>query len=172
MEKTHFPMDNGWVQTPKLRKRLSSPEKKYSSVPSSPILRHSNHFGLLSPPLPPSSIESPNNKKKRKRKKTTPHSRNSPLSHEITDQWDQQQQEQNQHVPSLETPTSSTAAAAAAASFSTATGSASSSRQMSFIDYLKDELTVTDFDSAQELKRERVTNFLGVPAAIEKVINE
>lgn len=161
-------MDNGWVQTPKLRKRLPSPEKKYSSVPSSPILRHSNHFGLLSPPLPPSSIESPNNKKKRKRKKTTPHSRNSPLSHEITDQWDQQQQqqqEQNQHVPSLETPTS-----AAASSSSTATGSASSSRQMSFIDYLKDELTVTDFDSAQELKRERVTNFLGVPAAIEKVM--
>lgn len=42
-------------------------------------------------------------------------------------------------------------------------------RQISFLDYLKDELTVADFDSAQELKRERVTNFLGVPGAIEKV---
>lgn len=41
---------------------------------------------------------------------------------------------------------------------------------ISFLEYLKDELTVADFDSAQELKRERVTNFLGVPGAIEKVI--
>ncbi|KAG1443624.1 hypothetical protein G6F56_010605 [Rhizopus delemar] len=42
-------------------------------------------------------------------------------------------------------------------------------KTVSFVDYLKDELTVADFDSAQELKRERVTNFLGVPGAIEKV---
>ncbi|CEI93440.1 hypothetical protein RMCBS344292_07673 [Rhizopus microsporus] len=41
---------------------------------------------------------------------------------------------------------------------------------ISFLEYLKDELTVADFDSAQELKRERVTNFLGVPGAIEKVM--
>jgi hypothetical protein len=36
-------------------------------------------------------------------------------------------------------------------------------------DYLKDELTASDFDSAQDLKRERVTNLLGVPGAVEKV---
>ncbi|KAI8987815.1 eukaryotic membrane protein family-domain-containing protein [Mycotypha africana] len=42
--------------------------------------------------------------------------------------------------------------------------------QMSFLDYLKDELTVADFDSAQELKRERVTNFIRVPASIEKLM--
>ncbi|ORE06163.1 DUF747-domain-containing protein [Rhizopus microsporus var. microsporus] len=41
---------------------------------------------------------------------------------------------------------------------------------ISFLEYLKDELTVADFDSAQELKRERVTNFLGVPGAIEKLM--
>lgn len=36
-------------------------------------------------------------------------------------------------------------------------------------DYLTDELTASDFDIQQELKREKVANFLGVPAAIEKV---
>lgn len=36
-------------------------------------------------------------------------------------------------------------------------------------DYLKDELTASDFDSAQDLKRERITNLLGVPGAVEKV---
>ncbi|KAG0738480.1 hypothetical protein G6F57_012198 [Rhizopus arrhizus] len=43
-------------------------------------------------------------------------------------------------------------------------------RSVSFLDYLRDELTVADFDSAQELKRERVTNFLSVPGAIEKLM--
>jgi hypothetical protein len=38
-------------------------------------------------------------------------------------------------------------------------------------DYLKDELTASDFDSAQDLKRERVTNLLGVPGAVEKASN-
>ncbi|KAI8384826.1 eukaryotic membrane protein family-domain-containing protein [Radiomyces spectabilis] len=41
---------------------------------------------------------------------------------------------------------------------------------ISFWDYLRDELTVSDFDSAQELKRERVTNFLAVPGAVEKLM--
>lgn len=36
-------------------------------------------------------------------------------------------------------------------------------------DYLKEELLATDFDSHQELKWERVSNFLSVPLAIEKV---
>ncbi|KAF7727948.1 hypothetical protein EC973_006836 [Apophysomyces ossiformis] len=40
----------------------------------------------------------------------------------------------------------------------------------SYLDYLRDELTVSDFDSGQELKRERVTNFLGVPGAVEKLM--
>jgi hypothetical protein len=36
-------------------------------------------------------------------------------------------------------------------------------------DYLREELLVTDFDSHQELKWERVSNFLSIPIAIEKV---
>ncbi|KAL0088417.1 eukaryotic membrane protein family-domain-containing protein [Phycomyces blakesleeanus] len=40
----------------------------------------------------------------------------------------------------------------------------------SFWDYLRDELTVSDFDSGQEIKRERVTNFLAVPGALEKLM--
>ncbi|KAG2186962.1 hypothetical protein INT44_003190 [Umbelopsis vinacea] len=38
-------------------------------------------------------------------------------------------------------------------------------------DYLKDELTASDFDSAQDLKRERITNLLGVPGAVEKLMS-
>ena len=36
-------------------------------------------------------------------------------------------------------------------------------------DYLREELLATDFDSHQELKWERVSNFLSVPLAVEKV---
>lgn len=36
-------------------------------------------------------------------------------------------------------------------------------------DYLREELLATDFDSHQEMKWERVSNFLNVPVAIEKV---
>jgi hypothetical protein len=36
-------------------------------------------------------------------------------------------------------------------------------------DYLREELLATDFDSHQELKWERVSNFLSIPWAIEKV---
>lgn len=36
-------------------------------------------------------------------------------------------------------------------------------------DYLREELLATDFDSHQELKWERVSNFLNIPVAIEKV---
>jgi hypothetical protein len=35
-------------------------------------------------------------------------------------------------------------------------------------DYLREEMLATDFDSHQELKWERVSNFLGIPVAIEK----
>lgn len=38
-------------------------------------------------------------------------------------------------------------------------------------DYLREELLATDFDSHQELKWERVSNFLSVPLAIEKVVH-
>ncbi|KAH7888817.1 eukaryotic membrane protein family-domain-containing protein [Phlebopus sp. FC_14] len=37
-------------------------------------------------------------------------------------------------------------------------------------DYLREELLATDFDSHQELKWERVSNFLSIPFAIEKVL--
>ncbi|KDN37010.1 hypothetical protein RSAG8_10463, partial [Rhizoctonia solani AG-8 WAC10335] len=37
-------------------------------------------------------------------------------------------------------------------------------------DYLREELLATDFDSHQELKWERVTNFLNIPIAIEKIV--
>jgi hypothetical protein len=36
-------------------------------------------------------------------------------------------------------------------------------------DYLWEELLATDFDSHQELKWERVSNFLSIPLAMEKV---
>jgi hypothetical protein len=38
-------------------------------------------------------------------------------------------------------------------------------------DYLREELLATDFDSHQELKWERVSNFLSIPFAIEKVFS-
>ncbi|CAE6468653.1 unnamed protein product [Rhizoctonia solani] len=37
-------------------------------------------------------------------------------------------------------------------------------------DYLQEELLATDFDSHQELKWERVSNFLNIPIAIEKIV--
>ncbi|KIP06627.1 hypothetical protein PHLGIDRAFT_106799 [Phlebiopsis gigantea 11061_1 CR5-6] len=37
-------------------------------------------------------------------------------------------------------------------------------------DYLREELLATDFDSHQELKWERVSNFLSMPVAIEKIM--
>lgn len=39
-------------------------------------------------------------------------------------------------------------------------------------DYLREELLATDFDSHQELKWERVSNFLSIPVAIEKVCRQ
>lgn len=39
----------------------------------------------------------------------------------------------------------------------------------SLLDYLREELLATDFDSHQELKWERVGNFLHMPLAMEKV---
>jgi hypothetical protein len=36
-------------------------------------------------------------------------------------------------------------------------------------DYLQEELLATDFDSHQEMKWERVSNFLNIPYAAEKV---
>ncbi|KAK4519180.1 uncharacterized protein ATC70_009412 [Mucor velutinosus] len=182
--KQKFPLDDGgWVETPKLRHRLiHSPERKASSVPSSPSMIQSNHFEILSPSLSslPASSSSTKKHKHRKKKKTPQHSsssRNSPLSQELAaHDWDDHivpindedtlpspalkeqaspqdtvQQPSQQQQPSLPLPDDSL-------------------RQISFLDYLKDELTVADFDSAQELKRERVTNFLGVPGAIEKLM--
>ncbi|KAF8936981.1 hypothetical protein BGZ58_003456 [Dissophora ornata] len=46
--------------------------------------------------------------------------------------------------------------------------SPSHSTTVSLWDYLKEELTAADFETTQELKRERVANFLSVPIAFEK----
>ena len=43
------------------------------------------------------------------------------------------------------------------------------STPFSIWDYLREELLATDFDSHQEMKWERVSNFLSIPIAIEKV---
>lgn len=45
----------------------------------------------------------------------------------------------------------------------------SSEPPFSLWDYLREELLATDFDSHQEMKWERVSNFLNIPVAIEKV---
>ncbi|EJD52619.1 DUF747-domain-containing protein [Auricularia subglabra TFB-10046 SS5] len=37
-------------------------------------------------------------------------------------------------------------------------------------DYLQEELLATDFDSHQEMKWERVSNFLAIPVAVEKIV--
>ncbi|KAI9349899.1 eukaryotic membrane protein family-domain-containing protein [Pilaira anomala] len=114
-------------------------KKKASSVPSTPLVQQ-NNFNILSPPSSPTL---------KKKKKKRPNSNRSPLSHEITGNWDQAvPSNKNDNRPEPD----------------------EALRQISFLDYLKDELTVADFDSAQELKRERVTNFLAVPAAIEKLM--
>ncbi|KAF9160021.1 hypothetical protein DFQ26_005970 [Actinomortierella ambigua] len=41
---------------------------------------------------------------------------------------------------------------------------------VSLWDYLKEEMTASDFESTQELKRERIANFFTVPIAFEKMI--
>jgi hypothetical protein len=46
---------------------------------------------------------------------------------------------------------------------------AEDSTPFSLWDYLREELLATDFDSHQELKWDRVSNFLSIPWAIEKV---
>ncbi|KIJ49444.1 hypothetical protein M422DRAFT_27811 [Sphaerobolus stellatus SS14] len=53
----------------------------------------------------------------------------------------------------------------------TTTDRASGSPPFSIWDYLREELLATDFDSHQELKWERVSNFLSVPLAIEKILS-
>ena len=58
-----------------------------------------------------------------------------------------------------------------AATFPTTPAKPSTSYQQPFSiwDYLQEELLATDFDSHQEMKWERVSNFLNIPYAIEKV---
>lgn len=186
--KQKFPLDDGgWVETPKLRHRtIHSPERKATSVPSSPSMIQSNHFEILSPSLsspPAASTTSSSSAKKhkhRKKKKTPQHSsssRNSPLSQELTTHdWDDHivpiNDEDTLPSPALkeqQAPPQDTAQQPSPQKQPSQPLPDDSLRQISFLDYLKDELTVADFDSAQELKRERVTNFLGVPGAIEKV---
>jgi hypothetical protein len=45
----------------------------------------------------------------------------------------------------------------------------SSASPFSLWDYLREEIWATDFDSHQELKWDRVSNFLSIPLAMEKV---
>lgn len=140
MVNEHAILNSGWVETPKLRHRAFQEKRNAVSVPTTPLLQSSNHFDLLSPPSP--------SRKKHLKKRKRPHSKNhSPLSQEILhddEKW-------NEGLRIMQkTPSESI-------------------QQISFLDYLKDELTVADFDSVQELKRERITNFLGIPPAIEKV---
>lgn len=103
-------------------------------------LNNTNAYNLLDH-SPPSPVTS-NNKKKRKRK--------SKLSTVSTPE---------QQVPELVEPETT----------SSTSSSATSQNMFSFWDYLRDEVTVSDFDTTQEVKRERITNFLGVPTAVEKV---
>ncbi|OAD05118.1 hypothetical protein MUCCIDRAFT_139700 [Mucor lusitanicus CBS 277.49] len=147
----------------------------------------SNHFEILSPSLsspPAASTTSSSSAKKhkhRKKKKTPQHSsssRNSPLSQELTTHdWDDHivpiNDEDTLPSPALkeqQAPPQDTAQQPSPQKQPSQPLPDDSLRQISFLDYLKDELTVADFDSAQELKRERVTNFLGVPGAIEKLM--
>lgn len=53
--------------------------------------------------------------------------------------------------------------------FSSLSSATLSQIPFSLWDYLREELLATDFDSHQELKWERVSNFLNVPLAVEKV---
>ncbi|KAI8368912.1 eukaryotic membrane protein family-domain-containing protein [Choanephora cucurbitarum] len=141
-----------WVETPKLRQRINIPQpaKRAASVPISPV-SNNNHFEILSPPPSPSL----GNKKKKKRKRTTQvQMGKSPLSNELRPEWDKAQV-----VPD-----------ALEGLWISPITDHRERQQISFLDYLKDELTVADFDSTQELKRERITNFLAVPAAIEKLM--
>lgn len=118
-----------WVETPKLRPKLYTIEKRNAvSVPTTPVLKSSNHFQVLSPP---------SSSRSKKKKKKPPHP-TKPTEQVVPSLVQEEQQPKSLH-------------------------------QISFFDYLRDELTVTDFNSVQELKKERITNFLGVPAAIERV---
>lgn len=47
--------------------------------------------------------------------------------------------------------------------------SAGTAPPFSLWEYLREELLATDFDSHQELKWERVSNFLSIPIGVEKV---
>ncbi|KAI8146129.1 eukaryotic membrane protein family-domain-containing protein [Fennellomyces sp. T-0311] len=147
-------MDDGFQQ-PRRRKHLQSQQlSRSSSLPSTkPVVRTSplvppnhNTFTLLDqnhrPPLHTTSKK----KKKRKAGKTPL----SPLS-----------------PPAPLTPSSSSPPLSAQ---SADHKDDADDVSFSFWDYLRDELTVSDFDSTQEIKRERITNFLGVPAAIEKLM--
>ncbi|ORZ01641.1 eukaryotic membrane protein family-domain-containing protein [Syncephalastrum racemosum] len=133
-------------------------------------LRNNNTFNVL---------ESSSTKKRRKRKSksSTPSSPQTPTlamtpSEDETGQNNEEKRYQSEQVTrSRPTPAQIPAAAATLPAAATiATAAEDERRSFSFWDYLRDEVTVSDFDTAQEIKRERVTNFLGVPAAVEKLM--
>ncbi|RDB16757.1 Endoplasmic reticulum membrane protein 65 [Hypsizygus marmoreus] len=73
----------------------------------------------------------------------------------------------SEEIPLSPTFESELAAVAAATS---STSAPTVSAPFSLWDYLREELLATDFDSHQELKWERVSNFLSIPLAMEKII--
>jgi hypothetical protein len=178
---------------------VHSPERKAVSVPNTPLLQNNNHFDILSPTPSSSSSVHHKKKKKRKRTpqpRINPLAQ-SLLCNEIPNDWDDHLVPSNEmDAVLLKEPLFSPQQSETTPERQLDQGSKSEIaldqqqqqplqkaepvpeqpkqpeevlRQISFLDYLRDELTVADFDSAQELKRERVTNFLGVPGAIEKV---
>ncbi|PWZ03801.1 DUF747-domain-containing protein [Testicularia cyperi] len=58
----------------------------------------------------------------------------------------------------------------ASAAETMATNTAVATAPFSLWDYLQEEVMATDFDSTQELKWERVTNFISIPFWMEKII--
>ncbi|ORX51242.1 DUF747-domain-containing protein [Hesseltinella vesiculosa] len=170
--------------------KSSSKPIRSSSVPSSPI--HSpNSFQLLERPTPSVSLPSLKKKKRQNRKQTATYwldsdqcvptsSRKliqpSHLSQPIIDASPQQYGAFPPPPPSVSQspltlpPVCSPPLSPDPTSPSTASTWVQHMPSMSFWDYLRDELTVSDFDSTQEIKRERITNFLAVPGSLEKLM--
>jgi hypothetical protein len=171
-----FPVQTGWVETPKLRKKVAIQEerKKAASVPTTP-LQQENHFDILSPPSSPTMSRRKKKKKRHSPVQSSSNSIKSPLSNEIRGEWDDHRVPTSHGLDGLhiirneDIPESIEPEEPQSSPVDEQPPAVETLQQISFLDYLRDELTVADFDSAQELKRERVTNFLGVPAAIEKV---
>lgn len=163
-----------------LNRSSSLPATK--SSPSSPVVSSNNTYELLNTATGRSSSSS--SKKKRKRKNRTPLSTvstpSAPASpflpetddipHGSGNNKENEPEASKGHGDDKNThDTSEPASPLSPSSTVAATTTTFTNMSFSFWDYLRDEITVSDFDSTQEIKRERITNFFGVPGAIEKV---